>query len=191
MKHYTYVDNSNLYIGGQMLSAVQNHMAIDIWEAQREQIYDYTWQMDYYRLYSFLAGANEHEIGCVKLWGSSPPREPFWSRLTRIGFEVEVFERSIIGREKKVDVALTYNLTKDAYSEIDRRIDEIVLVAGDTDYLPLVQGLVRNGFTVTLLFWEQAADELKAAATSFVSLDPRLQFLTKTESSRRIDGSVT
>ena len=97
----------------------------------------------------------------------------------RYGFRVTTYDRNAAGKEKKVDVAIAHQITKDAYSGAIRKgIDEITLVAGDKDYVPVVQDLVENGHVVDVAFWNHAARELKEAASNFVPLDHYLDILT-------------
>jgi uncharacterized LabA/DUF88 family protein len=51
-------------------------------------------------------------------------------------------------------------------------------VAGDADYVPIVEKLRRRGFAFNVMFWDQASRELKDAATKFVSLNSYLGFLS-------------
>jgi uncharacterized LabA/DUF88 family protein len=93
---------------------------------------------------------------------------------------VRTFDRNCVGKEKQVDVAITHQMTEDAYSGIIRKDeDEITLVAGDRDYVPMIQDFTENGFVVHVVFWNHAAAKLKKVATKFVSLNPFLGFLTK------------
>jgi len=98
----------------------------------------------------------------------------------RRGFDVVTYERSKAGKEKKVDVAIAHQLTKDAYTKIftDKANSEIFLVAGDKDYVPVVKDLVDNGFEVIIVFWDNAAKELKEVASKFISLNQYLDHLT-------------
>ena len=136
---YTYVDNSNVFIEGQRTSAVATGKAIDIADAISRRIYDYTWQLDYGKLHQFLCG-EDHEIGCAKLWGSPPPNDSFWNTVASKGWQVKTYERSH-GKEKKVDVAIAIQCMKDS-AKLDKLNSEILLVAGDKDFVPLVQDLV-------------------------------------------------
>lgn len=52
-----------------------------------------------------------------------------------------------------------------------------MLVAGDGDYVPTVNELRADGFRVEVVFWSQAARELREAASKFISLDPYLDTL--------------
>jgi len=179
MKTYTYIDNSNLFIEGRRVSAVQMGMASNIYEAMNNRILDYSWEVSYRDLHDFLCGQNKSEIGGAKLWGSPPPGDSFWNNVEQHGFQKTVYDKNFQGKEKKVDVAIAYAITKDAYTVIDKNIDEIALVAGDKDFEPVVSDLVAEGYKVQVVFWEHAAQELKDAASSFISLDQYLTVIGK------------
>jgi uncharacterized LabA/DUF88 family protein len=153
-------------------------MAMNIYEAMNKDIKDFSWQLDYGRLHEFLCGTDNCEIGCARLWGSPPPSDSFWKMVERKGFEVKTYEKSFAGKEKKVDVAIAHQITKDAYTIIDKPNDEINLVAGDKDFVPVVEDLVGAGVRVVVVFWNHAAPELKRVATDFTSLDAHIDFLS-------------
>ncbi|BAZ30736.1 hypothetical protein NIES4074_31980 [Cylindrospermum sp. NIES-4074] len=177
MRIYAYVDNSNVFIEGQRTSAVETKLALDIYDAMNRNIFNYNWSPDYSKLYQFLFG-NDVEVGCAKLWGSPPPNDKFWEMVRSKGFNVTTYDKSFAGKEKKVDVAIAHQLTKDAYTIIDKSDSEIILVAGDKDFVPVVEDLVNNGFIVNVYFWNHAARELKEIATKFVSLNSFIQHLS-------------
>jgi uncharacterized LabA/DUF88 family protein len=167
MTTYAYVDNSNLYIEGCRVAAVRNGMAKNVHDAQRGLILDHAWQIDYGKLYQLLCA---HET-VARLWGSPPPGDSFWQMVERKGFTPAVYEKNAGGKEKKVDVAIAHRMTKDAYPIVDRKNDRVLLVAGDSDYLPVVSDLVTDGFEVDVAFWDDAARELREAASKFISLN--------------------
>ncbi len=176
-KHtYTYVDNSNVFIEGQRVSAVAKGMAIDIYDAHKRGIFDTSWRMDYGRLHEFICG-EMHAIGCAKLWGSPPPSDSFWRMVESMGWQVKTYERSH-GKEKKVDVAIAYQIAKDTPS-LDKANSEITLVAGDKDFIPVIHDLVADGYDVTVAFWDHAAREMREAGTRFLSLNKWLDHLTQ------------
>ena len=51
-----------------------------------------------------------------------------------------------------------------------RGVDEITLVAGDKDYVTVVEDLVANGHVFDVVFWNHAARELKEGASKFIPL---------------------
>lgn len=179
--NFTYVDNSNVYIEGCRASAVAKKLAgaETYIEAMNNGVVDRAWNLDYGKLHQFACG-DKAEIGGAKLWGSPPPSDSFWEMVKRKGFEVKTYDKNFAGKEKKVDVAIAHQITKDAYSgKIDKGTDEITLVAGDKDFVPVVEDLVENGFKVHVVFWENVAPELKAACSEFISLNPFLDMLSK------------
>ncbi|HEV8392822.1 MAG TPA: NYN domain-containing protein [Vicinamibacterales bacterium] len=181
MKNFTYVDNSNVYLEGCRMSAVRKAFpgAKTIIDAMNNRVLDVAWQIDYGRLHEFACG-DPTTIGGAKLWGSPPPGDSFWAMVERLGFKVTKYERNFANKEKKVDVAIAHQMTKDAYSGVVRRgLDEITLVAGDSDYVPVVNDLVSGGFIVHVVFWGHAAKELRETATRFVSLDDHFDFLSR------------
>jgi len=68
-------------------------------------------------------------------------------------------------------------MVRDAYKRVRAASDVIVLVAGDSDFVPPVRDLVEDGFKVEVVFWDHVAKELKGVATRFISLNQHLDFL--------------
>ncbi|MFM4843508.1 NYN domain-containing protein [Aeromonas caviae] len=179
--NYTYVDNSNFYYEGRRASAVSKQLpgAETYISAMNNKVMDQDWEADYGKLHSFVCG-DSSEIGCAKLWGSPPPSDTFWKMVERKGFEVKTYEKNFAGKEKKVDVAIAHQITKDAYSgKVRKGIDEITLVAGDKDFVPVVTDLVENGHIVHVVFWDNAAPELVQSCSKFTSLNQYLGHLTR------------
>ena len=179
--NFTYVDNSNVFVEGSRASAVAKGLpgAATYVQAMNNHVTDKTWQPDYGKLHQFACG-DKSEIGCAKLWGSPPPSDSFWKMVEHKGFEVKTYEKNFAGKEKKVDVAIAHQITKDAYSgKIRKGIDEVTLVAGDKDFVPVVEDLVESGHIVHVVFWDNVAPELRAAWSRFTSLNPFLNHLSR------------
>lgn len=178
MPELVYVDNSNVFIEGKRVSAVQKGMAMDVWEAMREGILDYSYSFDFGKLHDFVAGDVEADIKRCLLFGSRPPpNDSLWRMAERAGFEVIVEDRNVQNREKKIDTGLVAAMMEDAYTVADKERDTITLVGGDGDYVPAVERLVRAGFKVDVVFWGHASGELKGVCSNFINLDSRLGFL--------------
>ncbi|WP_084540137.1 NYN domain-containing protein [Azorhizobium doebereinerae] len=174
MTTYSYIDNSNIYIEGCRLSAVRNGFAKNIDEAMCAGIIDHSWNLDYGNLYEFICGSDS----VARLWGSPPPGDSFWNMLHRKGFNTTVYERNAANKEKKVDTAIAGRMTKDAYTLLNKTSDEIILVAGDSDYVPIVADLVAEGFKIEVAFWDHASSELRRACSKFISLNKYHEHLT-------------
>lgn len=179
MSNYVYVDNSNVWIEGKHVSAVVHGYAPDIWTAMDQRICDYSWKIDFGKLLSFSGGA-EPDIGRAVLYGSRPPaNDSLWAAAERCGFEVVVHDRNAGNREKKIDTSLTTDVVADSYELMKPGADSIVIVSGDTDYVPAVERLIGRGFNVEVHFWEHAGRELREACSRFVPLNPYLDHLRK------------
>jgi len=84
--------------------------------------------------------------------------------LWRINFQPSVFKkRKQDDKSKGVDIALTTDLLSGAYNN---NFDRAVLVAGDGDYVPLINEVKRLGKVVHVLFFENEglSDDLRLAS---------------------------
>jgi uncharacterized LabA/DUF88 family protein len=177
MARYVYVDNSNVWIEGQRVSAVRKGLAIDIRDAMSRNVLDPSWRCDFGRLYELACPVTE-TIGRSALFGSRPPaNDSLWARARSEGFEVVVHDRNVANREKKVDVGIATMLLDDSHEYMRPGQDTAVLVAGDGDYVPTVESLKRRGIRVECLFWGQANRELRECVDAFQLLDPHFGFL--------------
>ncbi len=175
MANFLYVDNSNVWIEGMDVAAAVHGLAPDVWSAVSNKICDYAWKIDFGKLHEFAGG---DKIGRAVLYGSRPPaNDTLWGIAKQRGFEVVVHDRNVANREKKIDTTITRHITKDSYERMKPGHDEVTLVAGDGDYVPVVEDLIERGFKIDVVFWEHANHELKAACSNFVALNPYLEHL--------------
>lgn len=177
MSNFLYVDNSNVWIEGMHVAAVENGHAPSIWDAQKNSICDYSWKLDFGKLYQF-AGGDRKEVGRAVLYGSRPPKnDSLWAIAEKHGFEVVVYDRNINNKEKKIDTSIAADMVADSYELMDPAKDELTLVSGDRDLVPAVERVRKRGLKVDVVFWDHAAAELKGAASAFISLNQHLQLL--------------
>jgi len=171
-----YVDNSNVWIEGMHVAAVQSGKAPDVWTAVQNRICDYNWKIDFGKLFQF-AGGDKSEVKRSALFGSRPPQnDTLWNIARSRGFEVIVHDRNIANKEKKIDSEIVTQMMADSYTIFEDG-DEFTLVAGDTDYVPTIEHLTDRGIKVSVVFWQHAGRELKEVCTEFVALDPYLDHL--------------
>ncbi|MEO0485167.1 MAG: NYN domain-containing protein [Pseudomonadota bacterium] len=177
MADWIYVDNSNVFIEGKRVSAVRKGLALDVYDAMANRIVDNDWRMSFGNLYQFVAGNNKANTARAMLFGSRPPEnDAIWDIARRAGFEVVTHDRNRANKEKKIDTGIVAALTRDAYANAEPG-DTFTIVSGDADYVPAVEQLVEDGFTVDVVFWEHASSELREASSSFVSLNEHLDLL--------------
>jgi uncharacterized LabA/DUF88 family protein len=175
---YVYVDNSNIFIEGRRVSAVTKGMARNIREAMDYNILDHSYSIDFGKLHQFVAGSDNAQIARAALFGSRPPpNDSIWTYAKRAGFEVVLTDRNVRNKEKKVDTGITTAMVKDAYKNVNPKEDIITLVAGDGDFVPAIETLKADGYTVELVFWDHVSGELKRAASKFISLNKHLAHL--------------
>ncbi|UFN49233.1 NYN domain-containing protein [Roseomonas sp. OT10] len=177
MADWIYVDNSNVFIEGQRVSALAKGMALNIYDAFDNRILDTSYRMSFGKLYQFVAGTDPKGTARAMLFGSRPPEnDAVWNLAKRAGFEVVTHDRNFANKEKKIDTGIVAALTRDAYKSAQPG-DVFTIVSGDSDYVPAVENLVSDGFQVDVVFWDHASRELKAACSNFISLNQHLDAL--------------
>jgi len=117
------------------------------------------------------------------VFGPRPPQsDSIWDAARQRGFEVVVEDCKARNREARIAASVTAAMMYDAITALqNQKVEEteMILVAGDCDYEPVVKTLINRGFKVTVCFWGHAADELKNAASEFVLLDPYVDQLRR------------
>jgi uncharacterized LabA/DUF88 family protein len=178
MAEFIYVDNSNIFIQGKRIAAIRHGQARDLADADRNDIEDFTFRLDFGELYDFISENNPDKVSRALLFGSSPPQsDAVWAIAERAGFEAIVVNRNSENKEKKVDTGIVAAMVRDAYTRADKAKDTITLVAGDSDYVPAVELLTDDGFRVEVVFWSSASNELKSVCSRFIELDKYLEKL--------------
>jgi uncharacterized LabA/DUF88 family protein len=92
--------------------------------------------------------------------------------LRSLGFDPMVFKKvSGTAKSKGVDIALTKDMLSHAFLD---HYEDALLVAGDGDYIPLIEEVKRRGKRVSVAFFEAGglglAHELPLVADRFVDL---------------------
>jgi uncharacterized LabA/DUF88 family protein len=178
MAEFIYVDNSNVFIEGKRIAAVQNGKACSAAHANAKDISEDSFRLDFGELYDFVAENNPDKVARAVLFGSSiSETDAVWQIAERVGFETVVVSRNAERGEKKVDTGIVAAMVRDAYTKVDKAKDTITLVAGDSDYVPAVEILTDDGFYVEVVFWSSASNELKSVCSKFIELDRYLEKL--------------
>lgn len=172
-KLHLFVDNSNVLLEARRFSETKRK------RRQRLSAYlDDSYELDWGKFLYLVKRNDGRVLGDVPtLYGSRPPaNDSVWQRIRDDGFDTKVFDRNIRNKEKGVDVEMALDiseliLTKGSGSAV------IVIAAGDADYVPAVERAKGKGWKVEVWFWSNAAGDLKASASEFVSLDDKLDYL--------------
>lgn len=138
------VDNTNLFIGGQQLSA--RRKGVKRRRGRRDDPADPSWRLDFDSLLHCLAAGRPVEAAVMV--GSAPPDvESAWEdAAAKAGFTVVVHETNARHEEKEVDTELVARGTElICAAELPMTL---VLASGDRDYVPLVDVAHRNDWRV-------------------------------------------
>ncbi len=101
--------------------------------------------------------------------GDEPKLQEVNEALRKLAFEPKVFKKSANRKSKGVDISLTKDFLSHAFLN---NYDFVVLIAGDADYLPLIEEVKRLGKIVYLTFLSSGlSQDLRLAADWFGSLD--------------------
>ncbi len=171
MGKHIYVDNSNVWIEGKYHSAVHKGIIGDVDDAHANKLCDMQWRYDFGKLLLTVAG----DVASIKkavLFGSKPPyNDSLWNTAESVGFEVKTLDRNAGGKEKGVDTGFVVRIMTDLYGKNIEDDDEFVIVAGDADYIPVVEAIKSRNLKVMIAFWNNIANGLKEKADEFVDLN--------------------
>ncbi len=111
------------------------------------------------------------------LYGSRPPPDDsVWQEIRREGFDVKLFDRNIRDKEKGVDIEMGMDVVERMFEVTPP--ETIVIVAGDADFLGVVERAKKKGWSVEVWFWGNAAAAMQGAST-FIDLDKAFDYLRK------------
>ena len=162
-----FVDGENLAIRfGKMLQAkgegVPAHLSFEpntyVWSSKLNTINAPFFELDVIRRYYYTSVS-----------GDAPRIERVEAALKAAGFEApRVFKKARGGRTKRVDISLATEMLTHAHRD---NYEVAVLVAGDEDYVPLVEALAAEGIVVWLAFVESGlSSKLKLKADRYIDL---------------------
>jgi uncharacterized LabA/DUF88 family protein len=104
--------------------------------------------------------------------GSDQIRQEVNEKLWQLGFSAQVFRKDKQSQKSKgVDIALTKDMLSHAFRG---NFDVAVLVAGDADYVPLVEEVKSLGKQVIISFFKEygLSPSLRRAADAYYDLTP-------------------
>jgi uncharacterized LabA/DUF88 family protein len=103
------------------------------------------------------------------LYGSiPPPNDTVWKKIREAGFDVKLFERNLRNKEKGLDMEIGLDMNDLSRDEAP---GTMILVAGDADYVPVLDRVQSRKWKVEVWYWSNAADKLQKAASPFFPLD--------------------
>ncbi len=180
MGKFIYIDNSNVWIEGKYYSAVKKNMVANIFDAHENKICDMPWGYDFGKLLNISCEGDVASLKRAVLYGSKPTdNDSLWNAARRSGFEVFTPTRNMNNREKRVDTGFDKEVLKDLYKSVISHDDEIILVIGDADHVPVTEAILEENMKFTLVFWDNASEALKCKASKFISLNDHIAEITR------------
>lgn len=146
---YVFIDDSNLWIEGQKAQG----------RKLKDTDIDPRYRTDLGRFLNMVLHRDQTERSINKafLYGSiPPPNDTLWNAARKKNFEVKTFQRSISGKEKKVDVAMATDITDVAtekkYCDSERQTVFIV-VTGDKDLITPIECAMTKSELISIELW--------------------------------------
>jgi uncharacterized LabA/DUF88 family protein len=169
-----FVDGENLTIRAQeMLKS----SGVDLAESRNHKRDCFVWPGDNYAAFGGSLYLEERPIRSfyyTSAVGDEPMLRQIREHLWSLGFEPHVFKKAKRNvKAKGVDIALTKDMLSHAFRG---NYSAAVLVAGDGDYVPLVEEVKRLGKQVFVNFINEFTHpDLRLAADHFVNIAQKFQ----------------
>ena len=143
-KVWIYVDDSNLWISGKKAYA-EAHKLLTSGDPRA--------RFDIGYLNEVIAEGRE--VSSRTLYGSRPPPvDTVWAKIEEQGWKVDIKQKRYhTGKEKQVDV----QLVADVVSLVNwEKTGTVIIVSGDSDYIPAINEALAQGWKVEVWSWEKA-----------------------------------
>lgn len=126
----------------------------------------YIWNPSIYRALSY---ENLRTFYYTSVQGDLPTVDEVKRELKNLGIQApRVFKKAKGGRSKRVDISLATDMLTHAHRQ---NYDVAVLIAGDGDYVPLVEAVMSEGKRVHVMFVEDGlSPDLELAADKYTDL---------------------
>jgi uncharacterized LabA/DUF88 family protein len=172
-----FVDGENFTIRGQEVLASKNMI---MKQAEKRGVWrkdTFLWFPNAFATDTVTRGRSHLETNAIRAYyytsvvGDDVALQTVQTQLRTLGFSPSVFKR-LKGREKSkgVDVALTKDMLTHAFQN---HYDVAMLMAGDGDYVPLIEELKHLGKRVIVAFFGEDAGlspSLKLASDEFLNI---------------------
>jgi uncharacterized LabA/DUF88 family protein len=160
---YVFVDNSNVWIQGKVIAGKKATPPLPS---------NALYRIDYGKLLLHVLDGRLMTKE-PKLYGSEPPpNDSVWNMIRSQGFDVQVFRRNVFNKEKGVDMKMGLDIQRLIFTE--RQPGTVAIVAGDADFIPVIDELQQAGWTAEVWYWSSAARDLRDKCDRFEPLDGAL-----------------
>ncbi|CAG8722888.1 5803_t:CDS:2, partial [Funneliformis caledonium] len=157
---HVFVDNSNLYVEakysvGQLEKIYDRVKKIN--EATKVEEYHQVYYMkhlriDYGCLLTTILSGRSMGSSPVIVGSRPPPDDTLWNKIKGLEHEVTVYDRNNENKEKRVDMKLGISMVIQTLLKA-KGPGVLVLIAGDGDYEPALEEILKAGWKVEIRFW--------------------------------------
>ncbi|PKK59879.1 hypothetical protein RhiirC2_275236 [Rhizophagus irregularis] len=109
-------------------------------------------QIDYGYLLKTILGERSMGSSPVIVGSRPPPDDTLWDEIKKLGYEATVYDRNLDNKEKRVDMKLGVSMVVQTLFKA-KSPGVLVLVAGDGDYEPALEEILKAGWKVEIRFW--------------------------------------
>ena len=180
---WMFVDNSNIWIECKRAEAKVKFRKNPLFDE------DPRLRLDMGRLAEQVRG--NRPIIDAQLYGSEPPEiDTIWQLATKRGWEVNRFKRNLIsGKEKQLDTSIVADITElVCHSEVrklkfEKYQNVIVLVAGDSDFIPAIRKVIAQNGWWRIEVWglaQSMSNAIKQLSKEFPSI-VQINYMDKEE----------
>lgn len=186
MNYYIYIDNSSLWTEGRKVSAVHKGDAVDVWQATEQSLFDNNFRIDFGQLLKWM---KIYDVVQVNVYGYKPSEDDsFWGVTEGLyRCEVKICKRNLGDSKERMIVQTVIDITEDSSFKMNKN-DCIILISGDTAYIPCIENVINKGTKVKVAFWSHAPSELKRSCSEFIDLDKCIKAVTKTDTLSKINN---
>lgn len=143
---YIIIDDSNLYIEGKYI--IGEFEKLGEFDYSRRQLRFNQLRIDYGQVLRIIQ--NGRTLGSDPIVvGSVLPADSLWDLVQAEGFHVKMFPRNR-GFEKMVDMQIGHYIDQILFNNVPAIL---ALVAGDSDYRPILETAVNLKWMVEIHFW--------------------------------------
>jgi len=154
---YVFIDNSNLYVEakycvGQLekiYDQVKKFNKTTKVEEWHQVYYMKSLQIDYGCLLTTILSGRSMGSSPIIVGSCPPPDDTLWNKIKGLGYEVTMYDWNNKNKEKRVDMKLGISMVVETlFKAKDPGI--LVLVAGDGDYEPALEEILKAGWKVEI-----------------------------------------
>ncbi|CAJ0769020.1 4164_t:CDS:2 [Entrophospora sp. SA101] len=161
---HVFVDNSNIFIEGKFNIGQLEY----IFDTEKNLYHINQLHIEYGQLLALVQDGCGLGGAPVLVGSRPPPNDSLWKHIQKQGYEVTVYNQNAENREKKVDMEIGASIM-DTIQNYNPGI--LVLIAGDGDYVPVINRGLNKGWAVEIWFWSSGISNDLKSKVLFKPLD--------------------